>query len=114
MEQFYAYTKTWHALQRDPDFPEHSKLFDIREQLTPLWRLTYAEQLQEKFASVAALLCGLSWNLARRIGDDQRPTWLQAALSGSQRLCCPLLVRRAEFVLQTCVPAGTRCTDVRC
>jgi hypothetical protein len=83
-------------VQCDPDFSDYEKAFDIREQLTPLWQMSYSSQLQEKFAFVVEMLDALKWNLARRIGDGKRPTWLQSCLAmeaQAQQLCCPLLVR---------------------
>ena len=59
---------------------------------------------------MAAVLEGLSWNLARRIGDEKRPQWLHETLSGSQKsqhLCCPLLVRTPAACLHcAAMPAG--------
>jgi hypothetical protein len=82
-------------VQRDPDYPDDEKAFDIREQLTPLWQMSYPCQLQEKFATVVKRLDGITLNLARRIGDAVRPAWLQDCMktqSLGQQLCCPLLV----------------------
>ena len=88
-------------MQRDPDFPEDSKLYDIREQLTALWQEPYRQQLAAKFGTMASTLHSVTYDLARRVGDSAQPAWLQAALRqpGDWQPACPLEVRRFGCVV---------------
>jgi hypothetical protein len=89
----------YEAVQSDPDFPNERSLFDIREQLTALWKLPYSQQLAAKFGSMAQVLHLLTGDMARRIGESTKPKWLEAALAHntSWQPCCPIEVRRAAL-----------------
>jgi hypothetical protein len=66
---------------------------DLRDNLAPLWKLPYSEQLMRKQATCVEALDRLTWELGRCLQD--KPAWLASAMLGGagKSPCCTVEVR---------------------
>eukprot|EP00884_Botryococcus_braunii_P022238 jgi/Botrbrau1/8699/Bobra.0311s0014.1 len=68
---------------------------DIRDVVSPLWRMPYGQQLFEKYKRISSTLSQIRKQVFRHCGQQgkrsQVPLWIDPSQGYGAHLCCPLL-----------------------
>jgi hypothetical protein len=72
---------------KTPVAMQDAKQMDIRDNVSPLWRMPYSEQLKVKQSKCQDALYRLTAELGMCITSQRKPQWLQQALQEDSAHC---------------------------